>query len=55
MWTIKDSLYFFLMFFSLVICFVVTIKAIWKKGREIDKGEAMHIISEAGREDNKEV
>ena len=52
MWTLKDSIYFFLLVWVVVSVFLTVVNLFLKKNlKEIDKGEAMSIIDKAGRED----
>jgi len=49
MWTLKDSFYFFLLVWAGVSILLTVVNLFLKKNlKEIDKGLAMKIISEAG-------
>jgi len=53
MWTLKDSIYFFLLVWVVVSVFLTVVNLFLKKNlKEISKGEAMHLIDKAGREED---
>ena len=54
MWTLRDSLYFFLLVWAGVSIFLTVVNLFLKKNlKEISKGEAMHLIDKAGREETE--